>query len=128
MKGLDSGVLRGILEGDAGSRELLRRLRGVEVATTERAMLELTVLARRASPKAQHTRRTAVERLRRKLTVLPIDARAISEATRHVSGNPSAEELWRIAEWSALEANGCEELFSRAKPPSGGKWRFKVTR
>jgi len=128
VKALDAGALRGVLEADPGSRELLRRLRGVEVATTERAMLELSVLARRSPSKAQVARRTAVDRLRRKLTVLPIDARAIAEAARRASGNPSFEELWRLAEWGALEANGCDELFTPVRPAATGKWRFKVTR
>ncbi|MGP8073005.1 MAG: PIN domain-containing protein [Thermoplasmata archaeon] len=128
MKALDSGVLRGILEADPGSKELLRRLRGVEVATTERAMLELSLLAQRSPAKLHVARRTAVERLRRKLTVLPIDARAVAEASRRATGSASAEELWRLAEWGALEASGCDELFSQGKPPAQGKWRFKVTR
>ncbi|MGA8665173.1 MAG: PIN domain-containing protein [Thermoplasmata archaeon] len=128
MKALDTGALKGILEGDPGSRELLRRLRGVEVATTERTLLELSLLSRRAPSKAIAARRTAVDRLRRKLTVLPIDARAVAEASRRAAGNPSAEELWRLAEWGALEANGCDELFSQVRTAPPGKWRFKVIR
>ena len=128
MKGLDSGALRGILEGDPGARELLKHLRGVEVATTERTLLELALLARRGPAKAQAARRAAVDRLRRKLTVLPIDSRAVAEGVRRAPPSPTAGDLWRLAEWGALEANGCDELFTVARASAGEKWRFKVTR
>jgi PIN domain len=128
MKALDTGVLRGILEADGGCRDLLRRLRGLEVATTERSILELGVLAHRGPLKVQSSRRAAIDRLRRKLTVLPIDARAVAEASRNMSGTSNPEDLWHLAEWGALDAAGCDELFTRGKPLAGGKWRFKVTR
>ena len=128
MKAVDTAALRGILEGDPGSKDLLRRLRGVEVATTERTLLELSLLAQRGSPGSRGARRTVLERLRRKITVLPIDVRAVGEAARRSDGAASPEDLWRLAEWGALEASGCEELFCAGRPPSGAKWRFKVTR
>lgn len=128
MKALDTGVLREILEAGPGSKELLRRLRGVEVATTERSILELSALARRSPAKLRAARRASVDRLRRKLTVLTIDARAVAEAARHATGSTSSEGLWRLAEWGALEANGCDELISFGKGSLPGKWRFKVTR
>jgi hypothetical protein len=128
VKALDAGVIRGILEGDPAAKELLRKLRGVEVATTERAMLELSLLARKGPAHTQTTRRTAVDRLRRKLTVLPIDTRAVTEGLRRGKGPASPEELWRLAEWGALEAGGCEELFTLGRDAAPGRWRFKVTR
>lgn len=128
MKGLDTWVLLGILEGEAFAKHLLRQLRGVEVATTEISMMELSILAGVGSAKGAAARRAAVERLRRKLTVLPIDSRAVGEAARRGSVKLRGEELLRLAEWGALEASGCDELFTRSKLNPGGKWRFKVTR
>jgi hypothetical protein len=128
VKALDSGVLRSILEGDRAARDLLRHLRGFEVATTERALLELGIQARRAPSKVQSARRTVLDRLRRKLTVLPVDHRAVNEALRRATAKSTAEELWQLAEWGALEAGGCEELFTHSTHAPAGKWRFKVTR
>jgi PIN domain len=128
MKALDTGVLVGILEGHAVARELLRRLRGVEVATTEVSMLELTLRARRGPVRGHAARLASVERLRRKLTVLPIGSQAVAEATRRGSAGLHGEELLRLVEWGALEANGCDELFTREGSLVRGKWRFKVSR
>lgn len=128
MKAVDTGVLLGILEGEPFARNLVRALRGVEVATTELSMLELSLLADGGSSKGRTARRAAVERLRRKLTVLPFDARAVAEAARRASAKHRGEGLLRLAEWGALEAYGCEELFTRSRMAPGGKWRFKLTR
>ena len=128
MKALDTGVLLAILHGEVFAKDLLRRLRGVEVAVTELSMLELSVLASQGSEKGRATRRTAVERIRRKLTVLPIDSRAVTEAARRVSRRLRGEELLRLAEWGALEAYGCDELFTRSRGGPHGKWRFKLSR
>src|SRR5208283_1659005 len=84
MKGLDTSVLLALLEGERGTRDLLKQLRGVELATTEANLLELSYLAARGPPRTQVARRRAVDRLRRKLTVLPIDNRAVEQAGRRL--------------------------------------------
>jgi uncharacterized protein with PIN domain len=127
VKALDTPVLLALLEGDRGARELVRRLRGHEIATTEANLLELALLAE-ASPRARAARREAIARLRRKLTVLPIDGRAVEEAARRTSpreilrGSPHS-----LGMLGALEAAGCEELFVDGPLPSG-RWRFRMTR
>jgi predicted nucleic acid-binding protein len=54
MKALDTPVLLAILEGVPAARDLLRRLKGSELATTEANLLELTLLAS-AGPRGRRT-------------------------------------------------------------------------
>lgn len=127
VKGVDSGVLRLLLEGDPQSKELLRQWRGVEIATTEATMLGLSADALDAPARLHASRRTALERLRRKITVLPIDRRAVTEASRRLTRPSRGAELLRLAEWGAFEASGCEEVFTFSPPPPG-KWRVRVAK
>jgi len=128
MKALDTSVLLALLEGDRSARDLVRKLRDVEVATTEANFLELAYLAGRGSPRVRGHRREALGRLRRKLTVLPIDPRAVTEAENCViRGNaPSSPLLAGML--GALEAAGCDELFTSDPQECRGRWRFRVTR
>ena len=128
MKALDTGVLLALLEGDRAARETVRRLRGHELATTEANLLELAILAGRGAAGARSTRREAIARLRRKMTVLPIDARAVEEAARHAARPESAALVPHVlAMLGALEASGCDELIT-AEAEFGGKWRFRMSR
>jgi predicted nucleic acid-binding protein len=127
MKCLDTSVLLALLEGDRGTRDLLARLRGVELATTDVNLLELSYLAARAPPRVRVARREALDRLRRKITVLPIDGRAVEQAGRRL-GKGSEKTLPHVlAMLGALEANGCDELFTHETAVDPGKWRFKIT-
>lgn len=128
MKALDTSVLLALLEGDRAARDLLRKLRGTEIATTEVNMLELAYLAGRASPRSRSHRRDAVDRLRRKLTVLPIDQRAVLEAERRVVKGEGPSSTGVAGMLGALETAGCEELFTSDPQECVGRWRFKVTR
>ncbi len=128
MKALDASALALVLEGDTGAKTALRSLRGHEVATTEVAMLELALLARQGPKKVQAARRDVLERLRQKLTVLPIDSRASGEGLRRARGRLGRPELLQLAEWGALEAAGCEEIFTASRRGPTGNWRLKVTR
>ncbi len=127
MKGLDTSVLLGLLEEDAAVRKLLGRLRGVELATTEANLLELELIAAHASGRQRKARRLALERLRRKITVLPIDARATDQVGSRL--DPQAETLppTALAMLGALESNGCDELFVRDPFPIEGRWRLRIT-
>ncbi len=126
MKALDTPALLALLEGDGGVKDLLRRLRGHEVATTEANLLELALLSGRGSARSGH-RREALSRLRRKITVLPIDSRAIEEVARRSSRGELAGLAPHVAGMlAALEVAGCEELFTDAPLP--GRWRFRVSR
>ena len=128
MKAVDSGALTGILEGDSRMRVMFHRLRGVEIATTEISMIELSVRAHQASSKNRAARLRTLEKLRRKITVLPVDDRAGLEASRRIGKREQVTQPYRIAELAALEVNQCDELFTYDKSlPGSGKWRFKIT-
>ena len=128
MKALDTGVLLSLLEGDQPAREFLRRLRGVELVTTEVNLLELSYLAARGSARHRGRRRQTLSRLRRKLTVFPIDSRAIEESSRRLARGLWGPTPWIEAMVGALCANGCEELYTTAGSPDLGPVPFKVTR
>jgi predicted nucleic acid-binding protein len=128
VKALDTSALLALLHGDPGARELVRQLRGMEVATTEANMLELHALIGREPSGVRGARREALSRLRRCVTVLPIDARALEAASR----KPSRQDL-RVSALTrgmlgALEANGCEELITGDTATLPGRWAFRVSR
>ncbi len=128
MKGLDTSVLLGLLEGDRPSRALIDRLRGVEVATTEANLLELSLIAGHGPARLQRSRREVLERLRRKITVLPVDARSVELAARRLDRASAPVPPLVLAMLGALESNGCDELFVREPIRAGARWKLKVTR
>ena len=128
MKGLDTSVLLGLLEGDGASRALIGRLRGVEVATTEANLLELALIAGHGPPRLQRSRREVLARLRRKLTVLPIDGRALELVTRRLERSPEPTPPLMLAMLGAFESNGCDELFVRDPVRVSPRWKLKITR
>lgn len=128
MKGLDTPVLLALLEGAPKARALVRALSGEELATTEVNLFEIELIGRRDKSPGKERRMQALERLRRKLTVLSID----EEATRRAaviaaSARQSAPEgTWLCL--GAAEAHGCSEWITTAAgaPPSSSA-RIKVT-
>lgn len=128
MKAVDTSVLLALLEGDRSARDLLRKLREVEVATTEANFLELAYLAARGSPRVRGRRREALGRLRRKLTVLPIDPRAVAETEGCVIRGEGPVSPLLAGMLGALEAAGCDELFTSDPRECRGRWRFQLTR
>ena len=126
MKALDTPILLALLEGDRAAQDAIRRFRGHEVATTEANLLELVLIAG-GTGHARGARREAIGRLRRRLTVLPLDASAVNEIGRRAADKELARlPLHVLAMLGALEASGCEELLTdqTALP---GKWRFKIS-
>ncbi len=128
MKALDTSVLLALLEGDRLARDLLRNLREVEVATTEANFLELAYLASHGSPRVRGRRREALGRLRRKLTVLPIDPHAVTEAESCIVRGEGPSSPLLAGMLGALEAAGCDELFTSDPRECRGRWRFQMTR
>ncbi len=126
MKGLDTWALLEVLEGTPAARRELKRLRGEELATTEGAMLELSVLASRGGARLTASRQAALAKLRRRLTVLPIEARAVEEASRRIGRDTSGVPLLLQASLGAFEAAGCDELLTTVPEEIRGRWRFKV--
>lgn len=128
MKALDTSVLVALLEGDRAAKDLLHKLRSHELATTEVNLLELSYLVQRAPARSRGHRRDGVDRLRRKLTVLPVDSRAAAEAERRILKGSAPAQPALAGMLGALEAAGCDELFTTDPGDFGGSWRFKVTR
>ncbi len=128
MKAIDTGVLLALLQGSPRARELLKKLRGTEVATTEANLLELAYCAGAASGRARTSRLAAIEKLRQRLTVLPVDARATREAAARL-GRGGVRISPTVAQMlGALETAGCEELWTDDPKEIQGNWRFKVSR
>ena len=126
MKALDTGVLLALLEGSSRAREQIRRVKGVELATTEANLLELAYLAGNAPPKARAGRLAALERLRQRLTVLPIDARSGREAAARVARSSPGIRPTTALMLGALQAAGCEELLTDGSRPVTGDWGLRI--
>jgi predicted nucleic acid-binding protein len=125
MKGLDTPVLLAILHDSPPAQELLKGLRGEEIATTELNMFELGVLAAAAARRLRGARGVALARLRRRVTVLPIGADSVREAARCVKGNGLAD--YQSLVWGTLAAAGCAEwVTTRAFAPPKGAAPFKL--
>lgn len=128
MKAFDTSVLLALLEGDRTAKELARKLRGTEIATTELNLLELSYIAGRGSARHRGRRYATLDRLRRKLTVLPVDFRAVSEARRKLAKGSSPGSPLLAGMLGALEAAGCDELYTTDPKECDGRWSFKITR
>jgi predicted nucleic acid-binding protein len=114
MKGLDTPVLLRLLRGDPAARLAIRKLQGEEIATTEWNMLELEVLSQMDPSSGREQRRSALEKLRRRLTILPIDERTVETAAKQRRRAPSSTPLGVLAILCALESRGCTDLITDA--------------
>ncbi|HTP54043.1 MAG TPA: PIN domain-containing protein [Thermoplasmata archaeon] len=128
MKALDTPALLALLEGNPRVRQLLKRWRGEEVATTEVNLLELAFVASRGSSRARSHRIAALGRLRRRITVLPVDSRAGDEVLRRLERAGPIPPPTVLAMLATLETNGCEELLTDDPRQIPGKWRFRTTK
>ncbi|MCI4347251.1 MAG: type II toxin-antitoxin system VapC family toxin [Thermoplasmata archaeon] len=128
MKALDTGILLAFLRGSPGARAIVRSLAGEEIATTEVNLYELEAIARQDKAPGRERRLAALDRLRRKLTVLPVDEGAVRSGLHHLRGH-SAHGAAPLVDMilGALEANGCSEWITTAPAPrrrqSKLKWR-----
>jgi predicted nucleic acid-binding protein len=114
MKALDTPVLLRLLRGDGGARQLVRKLHGEEIATTEWNLLELELLARWDPQPGREHRRAALEKLRRRLTVLPIDERSVEAVAALRGSSGPASSIALVAILGTLESRGCTEWFTNA--------------
>ena len=112
MKGLDTPVLLKLLRGEPAARTLLRSLQGEELATTEWNFLELEALAKLDSTPGRERRRAALEKLRRRLTVLSLDERAVEAAAHQLGRVHHARELIGAAVLATLESRGCTDIYT----------------
>jgi predicted nucleic acid-binding protein len=125
VKALDSGVLLALLEGSPKAQALLRKLRGIEVATTEVNLLELAFLAR-GSRKVMAARLATLEKLRQRLTVVPLDARGSREVLAAAAGASRPVSPTVAAMLGALRAVGCEEILSDVADSLPEDWGVRV--
>lgn len=128
MRALDTPVLLSLLHASPAAQALIKSLTGEELATTEANLLELSALAARGPATLRANRLRGVERLRRRLTVLPIDPGASAEVmARLTNDRPGSMLVWAM--YGALQVHGCAELITDTKGAlPGGRWRFKVRR
>lgn len=126
MKGLDTPVLLALLHDAPVAKDLLKSLRGEEIATTELNMFELRTLASGGSRAQRESRETALVRLRRRITVLPITPEAVAETGRFLRARGRPSDYQPLV-WGALSAAGCGEWIT-TKPfaPPKGALPFKV--
>ena len=124
MKALDTGPLLALLAGSRRARELVRKLRGSELATTEANLLELAWLAAKCPAGARKSRLAALERLRQRITVLPLDARATREVSSRLAQLPRTTSPTVAMMLGALQAAGCEELLTDEPIGVAGDWSF----
>ncbi len=127
MKALDTPVLLALLEGDPRVRQALKRTRGEELAATEVNLLELTLIASQGGGRSRAARLAALSRLRRRITVLPIDSKAGEGALRWAAGAAGSLSPSTLAMCTTLEANGCEELLTEDPRQIPGRWGFRVS-
>jgi predicted nucleic acid-binding protein len=120
VKGLDTPILLAILRDAPPARALLRELRGEELATTEINLYELHALAAAAPSGSRPAKVAALQRLRRRMTVLPITASAVDEAARFASA-AKAHRPYEPLIWGALKVAGCGTWITtrRHLPPKG---------
>ena len=126
MIGLDTPILLAVLHGEKGTQELLRSLEGEELATTELNLLELLAIASLSAPRVRAARQAAVDRLRQKLTVVPIDAAAGTRKFFQQKGPRSASDLIELAVLGAMDSHGCSRWITKGARPTG-RWKFRVT-
>lgn len=121
MKGLDTPVLLDLLRGRPSATRLLSALRGEELGTTEINIFELEALVNLDSGPGSDRRRAAVERLRHRLSVVPVDENAVRAAAQlsdHLArrGTPATRLML-----GALIAAGCTDCYTTSEVLAPGK-------
>jgi predicted nucleic acid-binding protein len=110
MKGLDTPVLLGLLRGESRVTSLLRKWEAEELCTTTINLFELETLARAGRVPGRERRLASLERLRRKLTILPVDEKSAKVAAQEAAkaeGSTASAPNWLIL--GALLTAGCSE-------------------
>lgn len=108
MKALDTPVLLDLLRGSADALRLVRSVGNEELATTELNLWELGQLAIEDRSPGRERRLAAIDRLRRKLLVLPVDAASIKAALAGAVRERKGRVIWTTELiYGTLEAHGC---------------------
>ncbi|MHB1434627.1 MAG: PIN domain-containing protein [Thermoplasmata archaeon] len=126
MKAVDFSFLKGLLEGDPRVLRCLSTLRGERLVTTEIEYAALLKQAEAGAKSQRKARREAVRRLRERVTVVPIDDRAsrVLEGALTDDGM-SGSSLSTLHSLCALEALGCDVVYSIARLRVARGWRLK---
>ena len=123
MKVLDTPVLLDLLRGRPSAKKWLKELHGEEIATTELNLFELGRLSSRGGRRPD----AALDRLRRSLTVLPIDERAVRGALDGAPPRNGEAPGAVLLMLGAADAAGAEEwLTHRSWAARGTRFRTKV--
>jgi predicted nucleic acid-binding protein len=128
VRGLDTPVLLGLLRGDARVSAFLRRAEAEDLCTTVINLFELEAIARSDRAPGRERRLSSLERLRRKVTVLPIDERATELSAQEASRAeaPAAPpSTWLIL--GALLSGGCSEWITTREARFPSAAGLKVT-
>lgn len=112
MKGIDTPLLLALLEGRPEAERLLEGQGEEELCTTEVNLFELEALARAGGRDGRARRLAALDRLRRKIGVLPIDERASRLAAQLASPSPASAPASAWLVLGALQAAGANELLT----------------
>jgi predicted nucleic acid-binding protein len=128
VKGLDTPILLDLLRGRKSAARLVEELHGEELATTEINLFELEVIARSGPRKGLEKRLAALDGLRRKLTVLPVEEKGCRAAAARgpaaTSGGIGAPQALMLG---VAEAAGCSEwLTIRAARAGAGRGKLRV--
>lgn len=118
MRGLDTAVLIDLLHGRPSARRLLEESAEEELCTTEINLFELETLARADRRPGRERRLASLERLRHKITVLPVDERAARAASLIAAAHPHAGTTTDFLILGAAEAAGVREWVSAAGLPA----------
>lgn len=130
MRGLDTPVLVALLRGNPAARRLVRSLTGEELATTEWNFFELEWMARSNPSPGRDRRLAALEKLRRRLTVLSVDPHAVRAAfprSERSRTPPNEVPVLRLV-LGAMEANGANEWYTTkewASASSSGRCKVR---
>jgi predicted nucleic acid-binding protein len=117
VKVLDTPLLVDLLRGRVSVRTLVAQAHGEELATTELNLFELEVLARLGPRAGRDHRLSAVQRLRRKLTVLPIDERTCQAAAAGLAAHPRGGTPVEWLMLGAAKAAGASSWWTVPKEP-----------
>lgn len=129
LRGLDTPVLLALLRGEGRVSSYLRKWEAEELCTTVVNLFELETIARADRSPGRERRLAALERLRRKLTVLPVDERSARLGAQEAAkGDPASAPpgTWLIL--GALIAAGCSEWIStrEARFPASADLRIVI--
>lgn len=112
MKALDTPALLAILERRREAAWVLDEVAGGEVCTTEVNLFELeaAVLGERRSERAR--RLAALERLRKRISVLPVDDKAARTAARIIAEGKGATTTVAALVLGCVSSGGATELLT----------------